>query len=267
MIYKNINKIIIKNINKLASMYYYYQLQALVLIMADIIHRYYLHLRSKIFQYRSDISLSEVIYYDFETTGLNPYNDKIIEYAFLEESSEDFINELVNPECKFEKLITDITGIHPDELKDKAPIEGHILSILDFINPSDRPIGFETYLIAHNNEVFDKIFLHEAINRINQYPNTKYNLPNLKINCKHIDTLLLAKKLLPELRSHSLKSLAHYFKVKEGTHRAIDDTECLKEVYHKLLEVMSQKDTSTFRPSHILIENPNVVYNYLYGFK
>ena len=25
----------------------------------------------------------EIIYYDFETTGLNQYHDKIIEYAFI----------------------------------------------------------------------------------------------------------------------------------------------------------------------------------------
>ena len=29
----------------------------------------------------------KVIYYDFETTGLNQYHDKIIEYAFMTEKN------------------------------------------------------------------------------------------------------------------------------------------------------------------------------------
>ena len=63
--------------------------------------------------------LNDIIYFDFETTGLNPYSDKIIEYSFILENDEDYdvkdeasfkdntyISSLVNPRCKFEKKIT-----------------------------------------------------------------------------------------------------------------------------------------------------------------
>lgn len=222
-------------------------------------------LKKSAFQYRDDLPMNRIIYYDFETTGLNPYHDKIIEYAFLDESNQDFINELVNPQCKFEKKITDITGIHPDELQDKEHIEKHIENIVDYINPDNFRIGFETYLIAHNNDSFDKIFLNETLIRINDN-HKSYNFEKFKLNCKHIDTLLLAKKLLPELHSHSLKSLAKYFKIKAGTHRAIDDTQCLREIYHKLLEVMSTKYTNNgeYQSKTTLLDNPSIVYNYLY---
>ena len=59
---------------------------------------------------------SDLIYFDFETTGLNPYHDKIIEYAFIQEEDETYdindkdsyknntyITELINPNQKFEK--------------------------------------------------------------------------------------------------------------------------------------------------------------------
>ena len=34
-------------------------------------------------QFSDTIKQSEIIYFDFETTGLNPYHEKIIDYAFL----------------------------------------------------------------------------------------------------------------------------------------------------------------------------------------
>ena len=238
---------------------YVYNLWTYVCICMDSLKR-------QIFQYRDDLPMSRIIYYDFETTGLNPYHDRIIEYAFLDDNTQEFINELVNPQRKFEKKITDITGIHPDELQDKAPIEEHIQNIVDYINPDNCRVGFETYLIAHNNDSFDKIFLNETLIRLNDNSKTSQNLGKLRLYCRHIDTLLLAKKLLPELHSHSLKSLATYFKIKAGTHRAIDDTQCLMKIYHKLLEVMSNKDTfqGEYHTKNTLLNNPRIVYAYLY---
>ena len=67
----------------------------------------------------------QVIFFDFETTGLNPYHEKIIEYAFLkgEGDKEEYIDSLVNPKKKFDKKVTDITGIHPDMLQEEETIE------------------------------------------------------------------------------------------------------------------------------------------------
>ena len=38
---------------------------------------------------------------DFETTGLNPFHNKIIEYAFLRETDKSYIECLINPKVKF----------------------------------------------------------------------------------------------------------------------------------------------------------------------
>ena len=85
------------------------------------------------------------IYFDLETTGLNPYSDNIIEYSFMKEDldSYEYITELVNPLVKFENKITQITGIHPDELEDKYPINEHLPEIMSFINQEK-----DVYLIA-----------------------------------------------------------------------------------------------------------------------
>ena len=95
---------------------------------------------------KNPIDLSDLIYFDFETTGLNPYHDKIIEYAFIQEEEGEtydidndesyknntFITELVNPEVKFEKKITEITGIHPEELEDKDSIRCELPKMMKF---------------------------------------------------------------------------------------------------------------------------------------
>ena len=114
--------------------------------------------------------LNDIIYFDFETTGLNPYIDKIIEYSFILENNEDYdpndeesfkdntyISSLVNPRCKFEKKISEITGIHPDMLMKETTIKKHILYINGFINYEKK--NRNIYLIAHNCDSFDKLFL------------------------------------------------------------------------------------------------------------
>ena len=64
--------------------------------MADIIN----YIISKFYSMKDG---EETIYYDFETTGLNPFNNKVIEYAFLREDSSELISSLIDPETKFEK--------------------------------------------------------------------------------------------------------------------------------------------------------------------
>jgi DNA polymerase III alpha subunit (gram-positive type) len=208
-------------------------------------------------------------YFDFETTGLNPYHDKIIEYSFILEEGEDYdltkknvekgenkldehyyINELVNPETKFERKISEITGILPEDVDNKKPINYHIDIIDEFIN--NKEDNTDTYLVAHNCDAFDKLFL---INNFKNNKNINYQ------DWKYIDTLHLAKKLLPNQRSFSLKSLSKYFNIQSGSHRALSDTVCLRNLYHKLMEILSNEITTS---KQYLLDNPNIVYDYIY---
>lgn len=212
-------------------------------------------------QFSDLVKENEIIYFDFETTGLNPYHANIIDYAFLfeeENSEETYIESLVNPQTKFEKVITDITGIHPEELEDKPIIEKQIPNIYYFINYEHRQIASKpiptAYMVAHNCDGFDKVFLMRLFEDRKKYPLVK--------NWKFIDTLPLAKKLLPNLKSHSLKSLSTHFNIKAGTHRALSDTICLKKVFHELVNMLCAKE------SHIksyYMENPKKIIDY-YSF-
>ena len=202
---------------------------------------YYENTKERIIKYAPNIVKDEIIYFDFETTGLNPFHDKIIEYCFMLSSDDNIqISDIVNPEQKIEKKITDITGIHPDMFNGKTSIDSHILNIYNFINGTYKNSIFSVekkFLVAHNGLVFDKIFLERAVSKLKELNNNVTTS-----NFVYIDTLLLARKLLPNLKSHSLASLAKHYNVSSGTHRASSDVLCLKTVYEKMIDELANQN-------------------------
>ena len=217
---------------------------------------------------KNPIDFSDLIYFDFETTGLNPYHDQIIEYALIQEEGDTYdidneesynnntyICELVNPEVKFEKKITDITGIHPEELEYEETINYELPKMMKFINYSMNSKNI--YMVAHNCDSFDRLFLLTQLK--------KYNETNEEsLDYKHImfiDSLNLCKKLLPDTKSYSLKNMTHHFKIKSGTHRALSDTIALRELYIKLMELL-EKELNINK--QYLLHTPSIVYDYIY---
>ena len=217
---------------------------------------------------KNPIDFSDLIYFDFETTGLNPYHDQIIEYALIQEEGETYdidneesynnntyICELVNPEVKFEKKITDITGIHPDILEDEETIRCELPKMMKFINYSMNTKHI--YMVAHNCDSFDRLFLLTQLK--------KYNETNKeRLDYKHIifiDSLNLCKKLLPNTKSYSLKNMTQHFKIKSGTHRALSDTIALRELYLKLMELLEKEININ---KYYLLHTPSIVYEYIY---
>lgn len=213
-----------------------------------------------IFVFNTNIKMNELIYFDFETTGLNPYHDKIIEYAFLvdEHNENTYIQNLVNPQTKMEKKITEITGIYPDMLENEKPISHHMKKIYNFINGDFGKNCIKAqckYLVAHNALVFDRIFLLESLRKLNQTSKQKITFDNIYF----IDSLLLARKLIPGLYSYSIKSLSKHFNVSNGTHRALDDVKALKEIFEHLLVLLSKElDISV----EDLKKNPHIILSY-----
>jgi len=191
-----------------------------------------------------------LIFYDLETTGLNPYHEEIIEFTFIKNNIP--FTSLVKPSKQIIQKITDITGITNDMLKDAFMINYYSDSILEFINNNEN--DSEKYLVAHNNDNFDKFFLKE---HYKQFPE-KYNKTQ---NWKYIDTILFTKKLLPFFRRHNLKSLCKYFGFPEGTHRSYSDTVALQKLYYKLVEIYCQKKNRNFEE---VINNPKEIYDYIY---
>ena len=102
-----------------------------------------------------------VIFYDLETTGLNQFHDKITEMCFHKyESLNHFTkySELVNPEVNISYFITNLTGISNEMVLNKPNFTQQTQNLLQFISNSQNT----NYLVAHNNDGFDKIVLKDC---------------------------------------------------------------------------------------------------------
>lgn len=226
-------------------------LSTIYTIITSYITSIYQYLIENIMQFNDITKQNEIIFFDFETTGLNPYHNKIIDYAFLADDDSDennnYIESLVNPETKFEKKITDITGIYPEELENIDNIDKHIPQIYSYINYNTTQFLHlsipNSYLVAHNCHSFDQIFLRQNFKNYNKKMRKRTDIINhYNIDSwKYIDTLLLARKVMPNVHSYSLTNLAKHFEIKAGTHRALSDTICLKNVFNKLLELLAKE--------------------------
>lgn len=201
--------------------------------------------------------MTSYIVFDFETTGLNPYHDNIIEYTFL--GNMQHITSLINPKKILDDKIIKITGITNEMVSNKPAIENKSNEIFEFIKhifntkPTEGPY---IYLIAHNNDGFDKFFFKRMF---------KDNSEQREFIHKHvrfIDTIHLAKYVLPSMRSVKLKTLCKIFNIEEGTHRSYTDTVALMEVYKKLLnEFLKYNNDYSYSE---LLEDPSIIYDHIY---
>ena len=152
---------------------------------------------------------------DIETTGLNPAVDRIIEVGMARVEAGNITQKysaLVYPGITVSDRITELTGIHNEELTGKPRIEDIIGEITEFIG--DWPV------LGHN-VIFDFSFLKKAA--VNN---------GLTINDDGIDTLKLARRILPEVEHKSLSFLCGYFNIDPGrSHRAYDDAVSASMLY------------------------------------
>lgn len=164
---------------------------------------------------------------DIETTGLNPAVDRIIEVGMARVEYGQITQKystLVYPGISVSERITELTGIHNEELAGKPRIEEIIGDITRFIG--DWPI------LVHN-VTFDFSFLKRAAG------NNGYTITD-----DGIDTLKIARRLLPELEHKNLSFLCQYFNIDPGrSHRAYDDAVSASVLYGKL-EKLKPEDNS-----------------------
>lgn len=159
------------------------------------------------------LDLQTFVAFDFETTGLDPQLDRIIEFAAIRYKEGEIVNRydtLVNPQIPIPSNITNITGITSEMVADSPREEDIITDIFEFLG--NDPI------VAHNID-FDYNFLKALKER--------YSLENVEISNPLFDTLVLAQTFLYFLPNHRLGTVAEYFSVPPGggSHRALADTE------------------------------------------
>lgn len=194
--------------------------------------------------------LSEMTFviFDIETTGLSINYDTIIEIAGIKVKNGTVLgefSELIDPEMTVSKFTENFTKINNSMLKGKRKLKDVLKDFHDFAKDS--------ILVAHNAP-FDVDFL-------------SHNFRELGIDNKinpSIDTLVLAKALIPDKSRYDLKSMCRFYKVDlEEHHRALSDTKALFEIFLHFVKDLRQNGITRFQDINRII-NVQEVYKYPY---
>ena len=202
---------------------------------------------------------------DFETTGLNPYHDEIIEFAIKQRDTENFISNVVRPNKTkvIPPKITEITNITNDMVFSNLSVNSMNACelIFTFLKENYSGEGF-IYLIAHNGIPFDFVILKTLMKTYANGNDIKnIDLFDIYPIIKFIDSLDVSRKLVKDLDSYSQRNLCRVFNiVQENAHRAYGDVEDLNKVYNAVI-----KYGTNFFNLDIDLNNTTVLYNYIYS--
>jgi DNA polymerase-3 subunit epsilon len=171
---------------------------------------------------------------DVETTGGRPtHGDRITEIAIVrvhDGQIVDVFETLVNPECSIPPMITQITRITHDMVRDKpvfATIAHEVASRL------------EGHIFVAHNATFDWRFVaHEVFRGTGQ-----------ALDGATLCTVRLARKVLPQLPRRNLDAVASHYAVEippNTRHRAAGDAIATAKVLLRLLEDAAGRDITTW---------------------
>jgi DNA polymerase III epsilon subunit family exonuclease len=167
---------------------------------------------------------SDFVVFDVETTGPKTPPCRIMELGACRVRGGRIVAEfrtLVNPRMPIPPFIASLTGIS-DEMVADAPTFEEVAT--DWLEFADTAV-----LVAHN-AIFDVRFINHELSLI---------YPNRRMSNAHLCTVSLARRLMPELKSFRLHSLASHFAVQHRVrHRAGDDARATAEVFLFLLELL-----------------------------
>lgn len=159
-----------------------------------------------------DILIEEetFVVFDLETTGLNSHDNEIIEIGAIKLKGTrivDKFSEFVKPKNKIPEKIQKLTSISDAMVADALGIEDVLPKFIEFSK--------DATLVAHNAK-FDMSFIRRDCKKI----------LNIDFNPTVIDTLQMARDVMPNLKSFGLGPLTKKLGVAlESHHRAVDDSQ------------------------------------------
>lgn len=168
------------------------------------------------------MKLDNITVLDFETSGLDPSRDRVIEMAAIRCYGGEIVSQfqtLIRFEGTLAPKITEITGITSADLVNGMDEE----TAFRILN---RIIG-DSILVAHN-AMFDLSFLHHSLHRF----------ANRSFKNSFLDTLTIARAR--HAYPHNLKEMCdRYGIVLDGAHRSLNDVIAC----WKLLEKMNEEQS------------------------
>ena len=163
---------------------------------------------------------------DVETTGLSAYRDGITEICCLRVTGGQVVDRfstLVNPGQPIPMFIQLMTSITDDMVRDAPSFRQVIPEFLEFLG--------ESVLVAHNAP-FDLSFINYGL----------YSCGRPHLHNPAVDTIRLARRLLPDLQRRSLDAVTQHLGISVADrHRAYGDAVATAEVLLRLLPLARQR--------------------------
>lgn len=170
------------------------------------------------------------LFFDTETTGVRPEQDRIVEIAVFDLERNISFCELVNLKVLIPKDASQVHGITDDMVKGAPDFAAIGKKLLEFCSG-------EVALIGHNCDGFDVPFLKAEFTR------NGLALPSHWI---FVDSLKWARKYRRDLPKHALQFLRQIYGIKPNqAHRALADVMVLSEVFRMMTDDLTCEDIIT----------------------
>ena len=170
-----------------------------------------------------------LVFFDLETTGLNPKTDRIIEICVIKDHP-DGVKEVktkrVNPTIPISAESTEITGISDEDVKDCPTFKQFAKGIHDFILDCD--------ISGYNVLRFDIPMLLEEFKRVG----IEYSMKDVQV----VDVQRIYHKMEPRTLEAALKFYCN--EDLSGAHAAENDVEATIKVLEGQLEKYSDLGTT-----------------------
>ena len=186
------------------------------------------------------------IIYDFETSGLNPYHEDVIEIGCKCMETDETFTCLVQPlsDRILNDKVQELTGITNKMLKKEGlnPLDAY-KSFFEFLYKI-YIVNNDITMVAHNGSSFDDIFLKRIHRYLLGEGDSKYD--DMMNSIQFVDSLLLCKLLHPERYSHSMESMCILYNIKnKSAHRSMGDVDALITLWSHLINKIKDKNIET----------------------
>lgn len=169
------------------------------------------------------------VVFDIETTGFSSSRNRIIEIGAVRVVNgiiTDKFSTFVNPDVPIPFEIEQLTGINDNMVLPYPKIDEILPQFLEFCGDS--------VLVAHNAS-FDVGFIAYNAARL-----------NIAFDPTVIDTVALARLLLPKLNRYKLDTVAKALNISlENHHRAVDDAGCTAEIFVAFVRMIRERGVET----------------------
>jgi len=196
---------------------------------------------------------------DFETSGLNPYHDDVIEIAMKVLGTEEQFTCLLKPksnEC-ISQTITALTRITNKMLAKDGLSWEEAYQLMNAWLFSVKGEDDKISIVSHNGESFDFIFLKRMLSDLKGLKIKPFPIHKIIFS----DTLPLAKRLISGRSTYRQNTLCQQFNiVTEGSHRALNDVIALEQLYVVLTAKLHEKLGKRRKP----IEYPQMIHDYIH---